>query len=97
MYVCGASSGLSELATKVDGNAGGVRAAVGAGVGVSAGMGVKAAAFVCWMDAKAVPTACVIAAFGSTGAGLDWQALNKTAAIKSAERSGCLCRVMDIL
>ncbi len=95
MYVCGVSSGLSELATKVDGKVGGVRMAVGAGMGVFVGVDVDAAALVCWMDAKAVPTALVIAVFGSTVAGAGWHAFNKTVARISVERSGCLCRIIS--
>lgn len=94
MYVCGVSSRLSKLATNVDGRVGGVRGdRVGVGRGVFVASGVDAAC-VCWMDAKAVPTALVIAVFGSTVAGAGWHALNKMVARIREERSGCFCRVI---
>lgn len=61
MYVCGVSSGLSWLATKTEGSAGGVRTAVAGGGGVPVGMVVAEG----WIAARAVSKACVKTAFTS--------------------------------
>ena len=72
MYVCGVSRGLSWLATKAAGSAGGVRTAVAAGTGVSPGREVA----VDCNPANAVSKACVSAGLMSgVDGGAGWQAV----------------------
>ena len=82
MYVCGISSGLSWLATNVEGSAGGVRMAVAVGTGVSLGMGVAVGC----NPASAVSKAWVITILIScVGTGAGWQALSRTERRKKRE------------